>query len=86
MEETRINCKLSRKDGVSVTVYTDKNEEICKMIDRSYENLGALMDDSRRKLPTDYPKRMFCVQVVCESRGWQRDYRVPVTKPAKRRK
>ncbi len=86
MEKERINGKLSRKDSVVVTVYTDKNEEICKMIDRSYENLDALIDDSRRKLPSGYSKRMFGVQVVCESRGWQRDYRVPVTKPAKRKR
>lgn len=86
MEDVRVNAKISRKYVLRVLVTDDALNVVKEMNDCSYENLQSLLEDARRKMPSDYDRKTFGVQVSCEAKNWAREYRVPMIKPNKRKR
>lgn len=86
MAETRVSAKISRKDSLRVIIQDNLGQEIEDLVDCSYENLQALQNHARQKLPMGYVNKMFQVSVICESKGYNKMYRLPVARPIKRKR
>jgi hypothetical protein len=86
MEVKRNKGKISTKDSLSISASSDDGVCFYSTIEASYENIESIFNDMRRKLPKDYPYKMFRVNVVCEAKEMDNHYRVSIKKPPVRRK
>jgi hypothetical protein len=85
-KQTRVSAKISRRDSLRVTIKDSAGDELVSLVNCSYENLEALQNDARRKLPMGYDKKMFEVSIVCEQKNLDRTCRIPVARPIKRKR
>jgi hypothetical protein len=86
MEVKRNKGKISTRDSLSISASSDDGVCFYSTIEASYDNIENIFNDMRRKLPKDYPNKMFRVNILCEAKDMDNHYRVSINKPPLRRK